>query len=95
MSFGMHARNIIAGQGRYNADKAPETKEPTMSFPHYDDALHMMTQIGGSFAKAIANAYYVADSGNRRTLVAAFKPLFDKYETAYQQHLNYVKENTK
>ena len=31
MSFGMHARNIIAGQGRYIADKAPEKKEPTMN----------------------------------------------------------------
>jgi hypothetical protein len=26
MSFGMHARNVIAGQGRYIADKAPATK---------------------------------------------------------------------
>jgi hypothetical protein len=95
MSFGMYARNVIAGQGRYIADKAPETKEPTMSFPHYDDPVHMMEQIGGGFAKALARAYYAADSGNKATLLAAFKPLFDKYETQYQQHLNYVKENTK
>ena len=66
-----------------------------MTFPHYDDALHMMTQIGGSFAKAIANAYYVADSGNRRILRTAFADLFEKYETQYQQHLNYVKEHSK
>jgi len=66
-----------------------------MSFPHYDDSIHMMEKIGGSFAKAIAHAYYCADSGNRATLVAAFKPLFDKYETQFQQHLNYVKENDK
>jgi len=31
MSFGMHARNVIAGQGRYIADKAPEKKEPTVN----------------------------------------------------------------
>ncbi len=95
MSFGMYARNVIAGQGRYIADKAPETKEPTMTFPHYDDSIHMMEQIGGSFAKAIAHAYYMADSTNRRTLVTAFEPLFDRYEAQYQVHLQYVKEHSK
>jgi len=61
--------------------------------PFYDGPVHMMEKIGGSFARAIAHAYYCADSGNRRILVAAFKPLFDKYESQYQQHLNYVKAN--
>jgi len=66
-----------------------------MNEPHYDNAIDMMDRLGGSFARAIAHAYYCADSGNRATLVAAFKPLFDKYETQFQQHLNYMKENTK
>ena len=80
MSFGMYARNVIAGQGRYIADKAPETKEPTVNdnIPT-GPALDLMEQLGGSFSRAIAQAYYCADTHNRQRLIAAFGELFAKY----------------
>lgn len=39
-------------------------------------------QGGGSFAAHLANAYTVADSGNRRRLEDAFGDLFRRYATA-------------
>jgi hypothetical protein len=45
-----------------------------------NEALILMGQIGGAFAKAIAQAYTVADSGNRQRLLAAFPELFAKYQ---------------
>ena len=45
--------------------------------PH--ETLDKMTNQGGSFAKAIAAVYYVADSQNRAKLEAAFAELFEQY----------------
>ena len=39
----------------------------------------LMEQIGGSFARQIAGAYFVADSGNKAKLLAAFGELFERY----------------
>jgi plasmid replication initiation protein len=40
-----------------------------------------MSQYGGSFAKAIANAAKVADSDNYNKLKQAFPELWEKYES--------------
>ncbi len=58
-----------------------------MSAREYDDALHMMEVIGGSFVKALANLYYMADSTNKRRVRAAFPEYFEKYEAQYQAHV--------
>ena len=42
-------------------------------------AAREMQKHGGSFAHAIAEAFFCADSTNRATLVQAFKGLFEKY----------------
>ena len=42
-------------------------------------AAREMQKHGGSFAHAIAEAYFCADYENRLTLVQAFKSLFEKY----------------
>lgn len=39
-----------------------------------------MSKFGGSFAKAIAAAFYRADKNNRKKLLDAFSDLFDEYE---------------
>ena len=44
-----------------------------------NETLDKMIQRGGSFAKAIAAAYYVADSQNRAKLESAFAELFERY----------------
>jgi hypothetical protein len=58
-----------------------------MSAREYDNALHMMEVIGGSFVKALANLYYCADSNNKRRLLAAFPEYFEKYEAQYKAHV--------
>jgi len=47
-------------------------------------AARCMENEGGSFAKHIARAFYVADSHNAETLVTAFEGLFMKF---YAEHL--------
>ena len=42
-------------------------------------AAHLMIRQGGSFAAAIAEAYFAADSQNRARLLAAFGDLFTKF----------------
>lgn len=42
-------------------------------------AAHEMRKIGGSFAAAIASAFFLADYGNQATLLDAFGHLFEKY----------------
>jgi hypothetical protein len=48
-----------------------------------DDALytaaHTMRKQGGSFAAAIADAYFCADSDNRGRLLNAFGHLFERF----------------
>lgn len=53
---------------------------------HYDDALHMMEVMGGSFVKALAHLYYMADSKNKPRVRAAFPEYFEKYEAMHRQH---------
>lgn len=43
-------------------------------------AAHRMREIGGSFAAAIANAYFFADRDNTQRLLGAFGHLFEKYK---------------
>lgn len=38
-----------------------------------------MKRYGGSFAGAIAEAYFHADSDNTRLLIGTFMPLFERY----------------
>lgn len=52
----------------------------------YLPAAHMMYDQGGSFARAIAQAFYVADSDNTQRLLKAFPDLFLKYSRlAYEE----------
>lgn len=44
------------------------------------DTIERMRAYGGSFARAIAEAYLVADSANRARLEQAFGNLFARYE---------------
>lgn len=44
-------------------------------------AAHVMIKQGGSFAAAIAEAYFAADSDNRARLLAAFGDLFERFHT--------------
>lgn len=50
----------------------------------YDDSLHMMEVLGGSFVKALAHCYVVADNNNRAKLHAVFSEYFDRYEKMFQ-----------
>ena len=56
-----------------------------MSAPYYDDALHMMEKIGGSFVRALVDLYYCADLNNKLRVRAAFPEYFDRYERQYQE----------
>lgn len=42
-------------------------------------AAHRMRDQGGSFASAIATAYFFADKDNTQRLLAAFGHLFERY----------------
>lgn len=54
-----------------------------MSEQIYDNALHMMEILGGSFVKSLAHCYYMADEANRAILKEAFKPYFYEYEVNF------------
>jgi hypothetical protein len=57
------------------------TNEPRLPLTE-DECLHTahaMREYGGSFAGYIADAYYVADLGNRARLLNAFGDLFRRY----------------
>ena len=41
-----------------------------------------MEQNGGHFARALAKAFYAADSGNRRRILEAFGHMFEDYQPA-------------
>jgi hypothetical protein len=58
-----------------------------MSARIYDDALHVMEAQGGSFVKALAHCYYMADQPNKAILREAFAKYFNEYERRYQQHV--------
>lgn len=42
-------------------------------------AAHTMEYTGGSFAAAIAQAFFHADKGNRERLLCAFGDLFERF----------------
>ena len=50
-------------------------------------AAQQMEKEGGSFAKHIAQAFYVADSTNMELLVTAFDDLFTEYYRKYRRDL--------
>jgi 2-oxo-4-hydroxy-4-carboxy--5-ureidoimidazoline (OHCU) decarboxylase len=50
-----------------------------MAMTSWFRAAQAMHQYGGSFAKALAKAFYVADAQNQAKLVDAFPALFAKY----------------
>lgn len=49
----------------------------------YDNALHLMEVQGGSFVKALAHCYYMADSTNKTKLRQTFAEYFDSYEARF------------
>ncbi len=53
-----------------------------MSESELYDAAYNMERIGGGFATAIARAFYVADSDNRRLILKTFGHLFVKHSPA-------------
>ena len=44
-------------------------------------AHNMRKGAGGSFAAALADAYFAADSRNKDRLLAAFRDIFDRFAT--------------
>jgi hypothetical protein len=50
-------------------------------------AAQQMEKEGGSFARHIAQAFYVADSTNMELLVTAFDDLFSEYYRKYRRDL--------
>jgi len=60
--------------------RRPVTLETlTMTHADYHRAADLMIRQGGSFAAAIAEAYFAADSENRRRLLEAFGDLFERF----------------
>lgn len=43
------------------------------------DVVHVMADEGGSFVHALANLWFVSDSGNKAKLLAAFNDVFMQY----------------
>jgi hypothetical protein len=58
-----------------------------MSVRVYDNYLHYMEVMGGSFARSLAMCYYAADSNNKSRLLAAFPEVFNRYKTTYEENL--------
>lgn len=52
----------------------------------YDNAVHMMEELGGSFVKSLAACYYCVDSNNKTRLRVAFSEYFERYERMYTEH---------
>ena len=50
---------------------------------HYDNALHVMEAQGGSFVKALAHCYLMADPVNKAKLRETFAGYFDVYEARF------------
>ena len=54
--------------------------QPTPNRDDYLPAAELMQNMGGSFASAIADAFFVADSHNTQRLLTAFPELFERYK---------------
>lgn len=52
---------------------------PHMTETELYEAAYAMDRIGGGFASAVANAFFRADTDNRKRLLAAFGDLFEKF----------------
>ena len=52
----------------------------------YDGPLHMMEELGGSFVRALAAAWYAADENNRARLHVAFADYFERYRAIFEQN---------
>lgn len=52
---------------------------------HYDDHIHMMERIGGSFVRSLAACYYAADGANKQRLLEAFPDYFERYRVQFEQ----------
>lgn len=50
-----------------------------MTHADYHRAADLMIRQGGSFAAAIAEAYFSADTQNRKRLLEAFGDLFERF----------------
>lgn len=50
---------------------------------HYDNALHLMEEQGGSFVKALVHCYLMADQINKTKLRETFAGYFDVYEARF------------
>jgi hypothetical protein len=53
----------------------------------YDDHLHIMEVQGGSFVKALAHLFCMADGKNKPRVRAAFPEYFEEYERRYRDHV--------
>lgn len=53
----------------------------------FDNAEHMMEELGGGFVKALVDLWYKADSANKPRVRAAFPEYFERYEKMYQDSL--------
>jgi len=52
----------------------------------FDDALHLMEVQGGSFVKALAHLYRMADPVNKSIAREAFSKYFETYEARFLEH---------
>jgi hypothetical protein len=57
-------------------DRATEDNELQLGSRYTMDGVQLMREIGGGFAGKVAQAYQVADLGNRRILLDAFEHMF-------------------
>lgn len=72
------------GQPHWTEEPKPGVFAPVKQ--QYDDALHMMEVQGGSFVKALAHLYCMADPVNKAIARQAFAKYFDSYGERFKQH---------
>lgn len=71
-----HRAAVLAQEAMAARDRHDQCSK---ELPNEDDLIYAMSQYGGSFAKAIAKAWSVADLGNRRALRVSFGDLLETY----------------
>lgn len=57
----------------------------SMNRATFDNAIHAMEVLGGSFVKSLAECYCRADTTNKQRLRDAFPEIFVKYELVFEQ----------
>jgi hypothetical protein len=70
--------NITRGYAMHAIDKS-RSPEKQLSDADHHRAADLMIRQGGSFAAAIGEAYFSADSQNRKRLLDAFGDLFERF----------------